>query len=360
LCHLSKTFRQNKTSVEAVKDLSIECADGEIIALLGPSGCGKSTTLRMIAGLEDVTAGEVVVDGKVVNDLRPKDRKMGLVFENYCLYPPLSVYDNIAFNLRARGVSSNIIRDKVNDVAHILQITDILGNKPGQLSAGEKQRVNIARAVVREPKILLMDEPLSHLDGELRKQMRTEIKRLILVFKATSLIVTHDQLEAMALADRIALMKDGLLMQFGTPMEIYNNPDNEFVACFIGEPAMNILYGNVVNTPGGAVFSISGDHMIQLTGFAPIWEERSVEANLGIRPNAIRIVANSSLIAKVLAYEDLGDSKNVLCDLFGQRIFVAYDGAQKVSVNDLLPIEIPANEAFLFDKNTGLRLDKNI
>jgi multiple sugar transport system ATP-binding protein len=342
LCHLSKTFRQNKTSVEAVKDLSIECADGEIIALLGPSGCGKSTTLRMIAGLEDVTAGEVVVDGKVVNDLRPKDRKMGLVFENYCLYPPLSVYDNIAFNSRARGVSSNIIRDKVNDVAHILQITDILGNKPGQLSAGEKQRVNIARAVVREPKILLMDEPLSHLDGELRKQMRTEIKRLILVFKATSLI------------------KDGLLMQFGTPMEIYNNPDNEFVACFIGEPAMNILYGNVVNTPGGAVFSISGDHMIQLTGFAPIWEERSVEANLGIRPNAIRIVANSSLIAKVLAYEDLGDSKNVLCDLFGQRIFVAYDGAQKVSVNDLLPIEIPANEAFLFDKNTGLRLDKNI
>ena len=225
----------------ALDRLDLNIRDGEFIALLGPSGCGKSTTLRMTAGLESVSDGQIVIGGKVVNNTHPKDRGIGLAFENYALYPPLTVRDNLAFNLRAHGVKQPEIDKRVAEIAKYLHVEELLDLKPAALSSGQKQRVNIARALIRRPAVLLLDEPLSHLDAALRVKMRTEIKRLHTEQRFTTIIVTHDQLEAMALADRIAVLNDGKLQQFDTPLQVFNHPANEFVAGFLGEPPMNIF-----------------------------------------------------------------------------------------------------------------------
>ncbi|HZC36055.1 MAG TPA: ABC transporter ATP-binding protein, partial [Chthoniobacterales bacterium] len=225
----------------AVDELDLAITDGEFVALLGPSGCGKSTTLRMVAGLESVTDGEIRVGSKLINRVHPKDRGVGLAFENYALYPPLKVRDNLAFNLKAHGVNGKEIAKRVKEIAQTLRIEELLDLKPGVLSSGQKQRVNMARAMVRRPAVLLLDEPLSHLDARLRVELRTEIKRLHAEQRFTTIIVTHDQLEAMALADRIAVMNEGKLQQFDTPLEVFNHPANEFVAGFLGEPPMNIF-----------------------------------------------------------------------------------------------------------------------
>lgn len=234
--------------VDTIKNANLFFEDKEFIVLVGPSGCGKSTLLRMIAGLEEVTSGDILIENTVVNKLSPKDRDISMVFQNYALYPHMSVYDNMAFGLQLRKVPKDEIDKKVKNAAEILGITPLLDRRPKDMSGGQRQRVAIGRSIVREPKVFLFDEPLSNLDAKLRVQMRAEIKRLHKQLNATMVYVTHDQIEAMTMGDRIVIMKDGDIMQFDTPMNLFNNPVNKFVAGFIGSPSMNFLEGEVVNT----------------------------------------------------------------------------------------------------------------
>ena len=243
---LKNVKKQYDNGFVAVHDFNLDIKDKEFIVLVGPSGCGKSTTLRMIAGLEDISGGEISIGESVVNDMEPKDRDIAMVFQNYALYPHMSVYENIAFGLRLRKVPNKEIHEKVLDAAEILGITDLLGRKPKQLSGGQRQRVAIGRAIVRVPKVFLMDEPLSNLDAKLRNQMRAEIILLREKINTTFVYVTHDQTEAMTLGDRIVIMKDGYIMQVGTPQELFNHPANTFVAGFIGTPQMNFFDATLV------------------------------------------------------------------------------------------------------------------
>ncbi|MGE5432562.1 MAG: ABC transporter ATP-binding protein [Syntrophomonadaceae bacterium] len=246
---------------EAVKGVSLEVKDKEFLVLVGPSGCGKSTTLRMIAGLEDITSGELYIDHRLVNDVSPKDRDIAMVFQNYALYPHMTVYENMAFGLKIRKFPRPEIKERVQEAAHILEIEHLLTRKPKALSGGERQRVAVGRAIVRRPKVFLFDEPLSNLDAKLRVQMRTEISKLHQKLQATMIYVTHDQTEAMTMGDRIVVMKDGLVQQIDTPLSLYNNPKNRFVAGFIGSPPMNFLNGSVTDgtftdTTGKVTFKV--------------------------------------------------------------------------------------------------------
>ncbi|MBA4250130.1 MAG: glycerol-3-phosphate ABC transporter ATP-binding protein [Chlorobiaceae bacterium] len=234
----------------AVKDVSIEIKDKEFVVLVGPSGCGKSTTLRMIAGLEEITEGELFIDGKKVNDVSPKDRDIAMVFQNYALYPHMSVYENMAFGLKLRKFSKDEIDKRVKEAAKILSLEDYLERKPKALSGGQRQRVAVGRAIVRKPKVFLFDEPLSNLDAKLRVQMRTEISKLHHSLEATMIYVTHDQTEAMTMGDRIVIMKDGIVHQVDTPLNLYNHPSNRFVAGFIGSPSMNFVEGKIIQNNG--------------------------------------------------------------------------------------------------------------
>src|SRR5271169_1858201 len=233
--------------VDAVRGINLDIPNNEFVVLVGPSGCGKSTTLRMIAGLEDITSGEISIGGEVVNDLPPKDRDIAMVFQNYALYPHMTAYENMSFGLRLRKFAKAEIRARVEHAARILDITELLERRPKALSGGQRQRVAMGRAIVRNPKVFLFDEPLSNLDAKLRVQMRTEIKRVHQKVKTTTVYVTHDQVEAMTLADRVVVMNDGRIEQVGTPHEVYHNPRTRFVAGFIGSPTMNFLPGRVVN-----------------------------------------------------------------------------------------------------------------
>lgn len=255
---LKNVKKQYENGFVAVHDFNLEIKDEEFIVLVGPSGCGKSTTLRMIAGLEDITDGEISIGENVVNDMEPKDRDIAMVFQNYALYPHMSVYENIAFGLRLRKVPSKEIHQKVLNAAEILGITDLLGRKPKQLSGGQRQRVAIGRAIVRVPKVFLMDEPLSNLDAKLRNQMRAEIILLREKIRTTFIYVTHDQTEAMTLGDRIVIMKDGFVMQVGTPQELFNHPANLFVAGFIGTPQMNFFDARLDEENGSYTAEIEG------------------------------------------------------------------------------------------------------
>ena len=255
---LKNVKKQYENGFVAVHDFNLEIKDEEFIVLVGPSGCGKSTTLRMIAGLEDITDGEISIGENVVNDMEPKDRDIAMVFQNYALYPHMSVYENIAFGLRLRKVPSKEIHQKVLNAAEILGITDLLGRKPKQLSGGQRQRVAIGRAIVRVPKVFLMDEPLSNLDAKLRNQMRAEIILLREKIRTTFIYVTHDQTEAMTLGDRIVIMKDGYVMQVGTPQELFNHPANLFVAGFIGTPQMNFFDARLDEENGSYTAEIEG------------------------------------------------------------------------------------------------------
>ena len=236
--NINKVYDNN---VQAVFDFNLEVKDKEFIVFVGPSGCGKSTTLRMLAGLEEITAGELYIDGELVNEVHPKNRDIAMVFQNYALYPHMTVYDNMAFGLKLRKFEKEEIKERVEKAAEILGLTEYLNRKPKALSGGQRQRVALGRAIVRSPKVFLMDEPLSNLDAKLRVQMRSEITKIHQQVGATTIYVTHDQTEAMTMADRVVIMKDGYIQQIGTPKEIYNNPQNIFVATFIGAPAMNIL-----------------------------------------------------------------------------------------------------------------------
>ncbi len=299
LNNVKKVYGKN---VVAVDDFSLDIADKEFIVFVGPSGCGKSTTLRMIAGLEEITEGTIEIDGVVVNDLQPKDRDIAMVFQNYALYPHLTVFENMAFSLRLKKVPQNIVYERVTEAAEILGITDYLMRKPRELSGGQKQRVAIGRAMVRDSKVFLMDEPLSNLDAKLRNQMRAEIILLRQKIDTTFIYVTHDQTEAMTLGDRIVIMKDGLIQQVGTPTQVFDMPDNLFVAEFVGAPKMNTFNTTLTNT-GGKYYVRPYGASIEVTGSkAEALQKMHIgtrEITLGVRPEHIKLTTrdNRSAIA---------------------------------------------------------------
>ena len=282
LKNVQKVYDKN---IVAVDDANIEIQDKEFVVLVGPSGCGKSTTLRMIAGLEEITSGEIFIDNILVNDIPPKDRDIAMVFQNYALYPHMTVYQNMAFGLKLRKYPKDEIDTRVREAADILGIEELLDRKPKALSGGQRQRVAVGRAIVRKPKVFLFDEPLSNLDAKLRLQMRTEISKLHTRLEATMVYVTHDQVEAMTMGDRIVVMKDGRIHQIDSPLNLYNYPVNQFVAGFIGSPSMNFLHGRLLAEGDGLIFD-EGNIQIQLpvSYTEPLSNHRDREVVLGIRP----------------------------------------------------------------------------
>jgi multiple sugar transport system ATP-binding protein len=284
LKEVSKIFQGN---VVAVDKASIEVDDREFVVLVGPSGCGKSTFLRMIAGLEDATSGEIYIDGRLVNDVAPKDRDIAMVFQNYALYPHMSVFENMAFGLKLRKYPKEEIKQRVQDAAQILGIETLLERKPKALSGGQRQRVAVGRAIVRKPKVFLFDEPLSNLDAKLRVQMRTEISKLHSRLQATMIYVTHDQIEAMTMGDRIVVLKDGIIQQVAGPMTLYDSPVNKFVAGFIGSPSMNFIEGKIISDGGLQLDEGTFKAKVPAHAEAPLKEHVGKDVVFGIRPEAI-------------------------------------------------------------------------
>ena len=256
-----ESIHKNFDEVSVIKGVDIEIHDGEFVVFVGPSGSGKSTLLRMIAGLEDISSGRLMIDGEEMNDVPPSKRELAMVFQSYALYPHMTVFDNLAFGLKLSKVEKHEIKDRVNKVAEVLQIHDYLDRRPKQLSGGQRQRVAIGRAIIREPKVFLFDEPLSNLDAALRSDMRVELSELHEKLNATMIYVTHDQIEAMTLADKIVVLNNGLVEQIDTPTELYNNPKTEFVAGFIGSPTMNFLRGDIVDQSGAEVYGVRPEHI---------------------------------------------------------------------------------------------------
>jgi len=297
--------------VLAVDNCSITINDKEFVVLVGPSGCGKSTTLRMVAGLEEITAGELFIDGKLMNDVAPKDRDIAMVFQNYALYPHMTVYENMAFGLKIRKFPKKEINERVHEAAGILDIEELLDRKPKALSGGQRQRVAVGRAIVRKPKVFLFDEPLSNLDAKLRVQMRAEISALHHRLQATMIYVTHDQTEAMTMGDRIVVLKDGLIQQIGTPLGLYNKPINRFVAGFIGSPQMNIMK-STIKEAGGRLVADEGDFAITLDGkVANVMRSYlGKDVLVGIRPEDMvvteKAMEGQTLTARVEVVEPLG------------------------------------------------------
>jgi multiple sugar transport system ATP-binding protein len=306
--NLSKVYADG---THAVSDLDLQVEDGELMVFVGPSGCGKTTALRMVAGLEDITAGVVRIGDRVVNKLPPKDRDVAMVFQNYALYPHMSAYDNMAFGLKMRSFSKAEIRRRVSDAAQVLGLDPVLKKKPRTLSGGQRQRVAMGRAIVREPQAFLMDEPLSNLDAKLRVEMRAEIARIQRDLRATTIYVTHDQVEAMTLGDRVAVMRDGHLQQVGTPKELYEQPFNLFVAEFIGSPAMNLVGADIVKE-NGSLRAVFGDNSLNVDGRPELARFAGQRVILGVRPEDLDDAAvaggaeGRTISAVVDIREDLG------------------------------------------------------
>ena len=345
-------------------DLSVD--ENEFVTLLGPSGCGKSTTLRMIAGLEDISSGEFCIDGKLMNDVEPKDRDIAMVFQNYALYPHMSVYDNMAFGLKLRKVPKDEIDKAVREAAKILDLSHLLDRKPKALSGGQRQRVAMGRAIVRNPQVFLMDEPLSNLDAKLRVQMRTEIARLHDRLGATIIYVTHDQTEAMTLGTRIVVMKDGIVQQVDTPTNLYNEPDNLFVAGFIGSPQMNFFDASLIKQDGKYAVKL-GEHVVVLS------EEKQAklvannvaeqEVTLGLRPEHL-LLADAGVPAVVDLYEMMGASVHLHVSAL-ERDVVLVVSTMDMSVAQMAALQMGSKIAFdfsgsvahVFTKETGINLE---
>lgn len=343
----------------AVKDLNLVCEQGEFVALLGPSGCGKTTTLRMIAGLEEITDGEIYIGDRLVNKVHPKDRNIGLAFEDYAMYPPLNVYGNVAFNMRAKGIDKEEIDRKVREIAPLMQIDDLLDKMPVKLSGGQKQRVNIARAIIREPELLLMDEPLSHLDGKARQAMRTEIKRLINKIKCTTVYVTHDQLEAMSLADKIAIINFGVLQQFGTPTEVYDDPANEFVASFIGEPPMNIMETKIVDVEGTYFFTFKDSNLriaVPKRYYSVVHD--GFCCKMGVRPMDVLVGGEDSkgTSEEIATFENLGDERRIGIRVGDVLMMLITEDEKRYKRGDVIKLEVREEKTHLFDIETGDRI----
>ena len=357
LKNVNKIYDNN---VQAVFDFNLEIADKEFIVFVGPSGCGKSTTLRMIAGLEDITAGTIEIDGRVVNDVLPKDRDIAMVFQSYALYPHMTVFDNMAFGLKLRKMDKAEIRKRVEDAAKILEIEEYLDRKPAALSGGQRQRVALGRAIVRNAKVFLMDEPLSNLDAKLRVAMRSEIIKLHESLDSTTIYVTHDQTEAMTMASRIVVMKDGYIQQVGSPKEIYNNPVNMFVANFIGAPAMNFIKGRI---EGGKI--VLPDRSVHLPGMflRELEAYDGQEIVLGIRPEDIHvegIVAEAfpetPFNFKVEVAELLGHEFILHGDFGGQKMLAKIAARDDVKMGDVLKLSMDINKVKFFDPETQERV----
>jgi sn-glycerol 3-phosphate transport system ATP-binding protein len=346
--------RKSYGGVEIVHGVDCEILDGEFIVILGPSGCGKSTLLRMIAGLEAISSGEIAIGGRVVDKLEPKDRDIAMVFQNYALYPHMSVYENMSYGLRIRGMAKAEIEARVQKAAKILELRDFLQRKPRQLSGGQRQRVAMGRAIVREPAVFLFDEPLSNLDAKLRVQMRIEIKRLHQSIRTTSVYVTHDQVEAMTLGDRLIVMNSGRAEQIGSPIGVYEQPATMFVAGFIGSPAMNMLPARLAADAGSV--ELDG---VRLAVNAPP-EQAGREVTLGLRPEHITLGQGQAgafpftvdfveaLGADTLAHGFLGESRI--------QLTVRLPGSARVTAGDALSLVAPAESLHLFDATTGGRL----
>ena len=350
----------------AVKDFNLEIADKEFIIFVGPSGCGKSTTLRMVAGLEDISSGELYIDGKLVNDVEPKDRDIAMVFQNYALYPHMSVYDNMAFGLKLRKTPKEEIDKLVHEAARILDLEHLLDRKPKALSGGQRQRVAMGRAIVRNPKVFLMDEPLSNLDAKLRVQMRIEISKIHESLGATIIYVTHDQTEAMTLGTRIVVMKDGIVQQVDTPQNLYNTPCNLFVAGFIGSPQMNFLDA-VVNISGNDVSLKVGDYVLKVPENK---KQALIKGNyngktvvLGIRPEDVHdseefIAANPDSVVEstVKVYELLGAEVYLYFDVAGTQMTARVNSRTPLRTGDKAVFALEMDRIHLFDKETELTI----
>ena len=361
-------LRVTDEGVVAVDDVSLEIADKEFIVLVGPSGCGKSTTLRMIAGLEDITRGELYIDDRLVNDVQPKDRDIAMVFQNYALYPHMTVRQNLEFPLELRNVPKDEMAKKVEEAAKILGITPFLNRKPKALSGGQRQRVAIGRAIVRDPKVLLMDEPLSNLDAKLRNQMRAEIIKLRQKLDATFIYVTHDQTEAMTLGDRIVIMKDGEVQQIGTPEEVFDHPVNEFVAGFIGMPQMIMFDGEVVRTGDGGYFVTIGETKIALSED----KQRRLKENgintqkalIGCRPEHITLEERPGAMLEgvVDVSEMMGSSVHLHINVGGRDCIIIVPtldhDRSKLAGGEKIRFTFAPNAVHMFDPETEKNLEK--
>lgn len=357
-----KNVYKSYGDIQIVKDFNLEIPDKEFCILVGPSGCGKTTTLRMVAGLEEITAGDIFIDGLRVNDTPPKDRDIAMVFQNYALYPHMTVFDNMGFALKLKGYDKKEIEKRVKEAADILGIGHLLDRKPKQLSGGQRQRVAVGRAIVRKPKVFLFDEPLSNLDAKLRVQMRAELKKLHERLQSTMIYVTHDQTEAMTMGDRICVMKDGIIQQVAGPLELYDNPANRFVAGFIGSPPMN-FFDVDVTLSGEDVILREGSFDIKVPAFM---KERVQKYNnqkivMGVRPEDIydKLFANlthkevSSFSATVEIVEPLG-SEIYLHFTTGKNIMVAkVDANNKAKSNQVIEVIFDLKKIHLFEAETG-------
>jgi multiple sugar transport system ATP-binding protein len=358
---LWKVYGKN---VEAVKDLNLEAQDGEILCLLGPSGCGKTTTLRMVAGLETPTKGEIYIGEKLINEIPPKDREIAMIFEDYLLYPSMTVYENIAFPLKIRKIPSREIHEKIYHVAKMMHIEGILNEGIVNLGGGQQQSVSVAKALVRDPQVFLLDEPISHLDAELKANLRAELKRELQEIGTTSLFVTHDQLEAMSIGDRIAIMNQGLLQQVGSPEEVFNQPSNTFVAGFIGEPPMNLLNCQLIKKANEIVAEGSGWEIVlpkkRASKLSKLPETRKVV--LGVRPLDLRLYAEDSasfLEGSVFFVENVGDRVLIMLEMAQQeRIIIdtIFQGDMNYHLDDTVKVIVNTDKIHLFDASTGVAL----
>ncbi len=367
LTNIKKVYDNNVT---AVHDFNLEIADKEFVVFVGPSGCGKSTTLRMIAGLEDISGGTLEIDGQVVNDLQPKDRDIAMVFQNYALYPHMTVYNNIAFSLRLKKVPEDEIFERVNNAAQILGITEYLTRKPRALSGGQRQRVAIGRAMVRNAKVFLMDEPLSNLDAKLRNQMRAEIILLRQKLNTTFIYVTHDQTEAMTLGDRIVIMRDGLIEQVGTPQEVFDTPKNLFVAGFIGSPQMNFLKAQLVKEAGGYSVELLGVKLPLNESQNTVLASKgtgSQEIILGVRPEHTTVLfdkSDNAIECTITVNEMMGSELHLhLASKNDDKIIVRMptvdltkEQRASLAYGNKLYITFPAKVMHLFDPETEISL----
>ncbi len=336
-----------------VDNQSLHIKDREFLVLLGPSGCGKTTTMRMIAGLEEPTDGEIWIGDRLVNDDLPKDRDVAMVFQNYGLYPHMTIFDNIAYPLRVRGTPKNEIEPRVHKAAEQVELTEFLERKPKALSGGQRQRVALARAIVRTPQVFLMDEPLSNLDAKLRVSMRAELKHLSRELKITTVYVTHDQIEAMTLADRVAVMKNGIIQQLGTPDEIYNDPANLFVASFIGSPAMNLINGSVED---GMFVTTGGTRLVKVGG-----EDRT-SVVLGVRADDMKVgeSGQGEIDVPIYAFENTGESTLLTVQWGEQRVIARGDRHLRKDQDDMISVTLNEDHLYLFDPESGERIARNL
>ncbi len=354
LSHINKTY---PNGFQAVKDFNLEIEDKEFIIFVGPSGCGKSTTLRMIAGLEEISGGTLKIGDKVMNDVEPKDRDIAMVFQNYALYPHMTVYDNMAFGLKLRKVPKDQIDKQVREAARILDLEKLLDRKPKALSGGQRQRVAMGRAIVRNPKVFLMDEPLSNLDAKLRVQMRIEISKIHQRLGATIIYVTHDQTEAMTLGTRIVVMKDGVVQQVDTPQNLYQKPGNLFVAGFMGSPQMNFLDAEIKEKGSDLVAKI-GDHEVVI----PAAKAKALKDGgyvgktvvLGIRPENIIDSADGEMNSVVKVYELLGAEVFLYFDVNGTQVTARVDPRTTAKTGDPIRFTFDMEKSHFFDKETEL------